>query len=148
MSGQLAHSPADVVRRALIAEGLGTDPSAAGSWPIHADREPNSPDSCITVYNTQGKIDAQELVGGMTLEHHGIQIRVRAARGETGYTKARAIAVSIDTNVSNASVTISNSTYLVTVITRTGDVLPIGREPTSDRSLFTINAVVDLRQTA
>jgi len=146
MSGSLTHSPADVVRRLMIAEGLGTDPSDSSSWPIYAHREPNSPDSCITVYDTQGRQDALHQVGVVT-EHHGLNIRVRAAKGETGYTKARAIAIAFDTGIYLDAVTIGSSVYLIHAITRTGDVLPIGRESTSDRSIHTINAVVALRQT-
>lgn len=147
MSGSLTHSPADVVRYLLIAQGLGTLPSAGAGWPVFASAEPDSPDSVITVYDTEGRLDAHEMVGGVGCEHHGVNIRVRDARQETAFAKARTIAVALDEDVYDGSVTISTSVYLVHAVTRTGGVLPVGREPETDRSVFTLNAVADLRQT-
>ena len=146
MSGSLTHSPADIVRYALIDASLGTLPSDSGSWPVYVNREPDSPDSCITVYDTTGVIAAMGM-DGTAHEHHGVQIRIRAARFETGFTKARALAIGLDSTIKLASITISSSVYLVWAITRVGDVLPIGREGSSDRELFTINATATLRQT-
>tara|TARA_R110002110_G_scaffold145775_6_gene335360 strand:- start:6325 stop:6726 length:402 start_codon:yes stop_codon:yes gene_type:complete len=126
---------------------LGTAPSADALWPIHVDNEPDLPDDCFTVYGTEGNGVGRTMVDGKKIVHHGIQIRVRAASGRLGYIKARQVAVSLDENVLRSTVTISGSTYTVQSVDRTGDVIRLGKQkPSSERSLFTINAVVSLRQ--
>ena len=153
MSGALAHSPADVVRNLLVDLGLGTTPSDAGSWPVYAAQEPNTPDSVITIYDTAGRKNGRTQVDGEVQEHHGIQIRVRDANHQDGYAKARAIAVALDEQVAAQGVVVDDivgtgqTTYVVWNVSRTTDVLSLGKEtPTSKRNLFTINAVAALRQ--
>lgn len=149
MSGSLTHSPANIIRYLLISEGLGTLPTDSGSWPVYYSNEPGTPDSVITLYDTAGRIDGHSQIDGRVIEHHGIQVRVRCANPENGYAKARAIAVALDEDVSFSGVTISTSTYTVYAVTRSSDVLSLGKEtPTSKRNLFTVNATVALRQTA
>lgn len=164
MAGLLQHSPADVVRRMLIDLSLGTDPDArpVGAWPVYASGEPGAgkpvgtastaktgvPDSIITVYDTLGRQNGRIQFSGEIQEHHGFQVRVRAAGHSAGYAKARAIADGLDKSVYLRTVAIGASRYLVYAVTRTGDVLALGKEPTSGRRIFTINALVTVRQTA
>lgn len=147
MPGTLIHSPADVVRRLLIDLGLGTNGGA--SWPVFTDAEPNVPDNCITVRDTQGRDGGRDMVTAERAEHHGIQIRVRAGTQSAGYTKARAIAVALDSSVYQEMVVVAagaGGAYKVHAITRTTDVIALGKEvPTAKRSLFTINALISVR---
>ncbi len=148
MSGSLAHSPADIVRYLLIDKSLGTLPSDGGSWPIFADGEPDAPDSVITVYNMAGRLGGRTQVDGEQQEHPGIQIRIRDPDSRGGGTKARAIAIALDESIRLDNVTIGDNVYKVYAISRIGSVLSLGKEvPSSKRNLFTINAVVALRQT-
>ena len=149
MSGTLAHSPADVIRKLLVNLALGSDANAvpAEAWPVFASGEPASPDSVITVYDTAGKNDGRAMATGERSEHYGIQVRVRSAAHTAGYAKAQAIAIAFDETVTQNAVTIGSTTYLVHAVSRRGPVLNIGKEtPTSKRSLFTLNALVSLRQ--
>ena len=152
MPGTLTHSPGDVVRWLMVSLGLGADPTVTpyGSWPVFQAVEPsglNVPDNCLTVYDTAGRDGGREQVQGERSEHHGIQVRVRSATHNVGYTKARALAVAFDQTVYQNNVTISSQRYLVHCLTRTSDVLYIGFEaPTSKRTIFTINAVAALWQ--
>ena len=148
MSGSLAHSPADVVRYLLINESQGTLPSDDDDWPVFADGEPDSPDSVITVYNIPGRQHGRVMYSGERQEHHGVEVRIRDPDSQDGYAKARAIAVALDESVRLSSVTIGASVYLVYSVSRLGDVIALGKEvPSSKRNLFTINAIVALRQT-
>lgn len=145
MSGTLNHQPASIIRTLLVTLGLGTEPSASGSWPIFDTSEPDTPDDVITMYDTAGRKQGRVMSNGELQETHGIQIRVRAANSVTGYAKARALAVAIDQSVLRATVTMGASEYLVQAISRTGDVLILGKEsPTSRRSVYTINAFVTM----
>lgn len=143
MPGALNHSPADVLRRVLIAGGYGSDPPAT-PWPIRAHVEVDKPDDVITVQDTAGRISGRTNPDSERQEHHGVQVRIRAARVSEGWTKARALAVGLD-QLYQESVTIGAASYRLHNVTRTTDVIPLGEEPGTRRWLFTINALVSLR---
>lgn len=147
MPGTLDHSPADVVRRLLIDLGLGAAPPAASSaWPIYTGGEPNLPDQAITVTDTEGRGHGRDQVTGERQEHHGISIMVRAATFPAGYAKARDVATALDAQYQDVT-TLGAARYLVHAVTRTSDVFSLGKEsPQSKRSLFSVNALVSLRQ--
>lgn len=137
------HTVADIIRHLLIDLGQGTIPSANGSWPIYAHNLPDTPDNAIVIYDTAGILDGRSGADSIMEEHYGIEVMVRSS-AVTGYTKADAIAIALDT-VSNATVTIATTSYTVHAITRKSGVLKAGTEtPTSKRYLFTTNAVVAL----
>lgn len=145
MPGPLDHSPADVVRRLIVALGGGTLPSAAGPWPVHAMSEPPSPDDAVTVYDTAGVVHSKDHPFGFVEEHHGVQVRVRSAEAPAGAAKALALAQALDA-VSRRAVAVGARTYCVHNVSRTGTVLSLGKDdPVSKRSLFTFNALVYLR---
>jgi hypothetical protein len=146
LESTLTHSPADIIGALLVSLGLGTDPEADDSWPVNVVNEPTSPDSCITVYDTSGRTEGRFQTSGETQEHQGIQIRVRAAEHAVGWTKIHAILNAIDTGVYDATVAVESESYLVHNVTRTGGVLSLGKEDSSDRRLFTLNAIVSVRQ--
>lgn len=146
MSGSLTHSPAEIIRQLLVDLALGTDD---GTWPVKFATEPNSPDNVITVYNTAGRSDGRVQNGGERQEHHGFQVRIRSTSEAVGYTRARLIAVALDESVLLTTVTVSSSTYLIQSISRTGDILSLGKNhPETNLNLFTINALASLRQTS
>jgi hypothetical protein len=132
----------------LINLGLGTTPPGAGyTWPVFVAGEPPTPDNVVTVYNTLGKDEGRSQVDGERQEHHGIQVRIRGATHDIGYRKARAIATALDRSVYQEGVDIDEFSYLVHCVSRTGDVLDLGSEtPESKRQVFTINALVSLRE--
>lgn len=146
MSGSLTHSPAEIIRQLLIDLGVGT---ASGSWPVKFATEPDNPDNVITVYNAAGRSSGRVQNGGERQEHHGFQVRVRSTSESVGYVKARVIAVALDENVLLTTVTVDSSTYRIQSISRTGDVISLGKNhPTTNLNLFTINALASLRQTS
>lgn len=153
MSGALTHSPADVVRHLLIDMGHGTLPSDDGNWPIYASREPDTPDRCITLYNTAGTYDGRIQFTGEAAFHYGFQVRVRHERPEDGYNKAKAIAVALSEDVSQESVDIEDITgtgtcnYTVVSVTQKTDVIDLGKDvPEGKRNIFVVNATVALMQ--
>lgn len=153
MSGALTHPPSKVVRQALVDLGIGTLPIAAGDWPVAVSQEADkargssNPDAVLTVFDTAGVPSGRTMIDGVVQEHYGFQVRIKNADFQTGYTKASEIQNAIDSTVRNTSVTVGSSVYTVYSITRTGSIISVGKEPTSKRSIFTINAVVAIRQT-
>lgn len=150
MPGSLTHSPADILRHLLIGKGIGLTPTPTPSnsdWPIYAHNEPDGPDNSITVFDVAGKKNGRIMIDGEVQEFHGFQVRVRSSVSDVGYTKARNLTITLDENIYNDSVTISSSNYCVQSVTRTSDVIPLGKEATtpSKRSIFVINGLIMVR---
>lgn len=145
MSGLLHHSPADIIRYILVAGSNGTMPSAGESWPINVSSEPDQPDNCITLYDTEGIDGGRTMNDGERQVHEGIQVKVRGTDHVVGFAKASLLASALD-SIRAKVLTIDSTTYIVHCVIRTGGVLSLGKEVTaSKRSLFTINATVSLR---
>jgi hypothetical protein len=149
MSGVLDHSPADIIRYAMIDLALGILPPTASDWGIYVGQEPDNPDKVITCYNTAGLHQGRNMPGGEVRERHGIQVRVRAPNHTDGWVKANAIATTLDTSVAYTVVTISSTTYIIYAISRGATVLDLGkRVPTTKRDIFTLNITAALRKTS
>lgn len=152
MASTLPHSQADIVAQLLIRDSIGADPdvSPLGSWPVYVSGEPNTPDNCLTVYDTAGVDDGSSMIDGELFAHEGIQVRVRAKDHRTGWTKADAIQTWMAESVYDEITTVAgadgSTTYLVHNFSRIGRVLALGKDaPTSKRSLFTVNALVTVK---
>lgn len=149
MPGPLTHSPADIVSRLLIQLGLGTEPPVApalpGLWPVYTANEPDSPDNCITVYDTAGIAGPRTNPDGERSEYEGIQVRIRGATYPAGWAKAKSIAVALDETILEEYLSFESSAYLIHHLVR-NNVLSLGNPPDSNRYLFSINAVLSVRQ--
>lgn len=146
MAGLLSHSPAFILRATLVALGLGSEPGSGGAWPVYATSEPSDPDAVLTIYNTAGRDDGRTMIDGERQERHGFQVRVRSGTEAMGYSKARTVALALD-GLWRQGLLIEGVFYRIQSVTRTTDVLSLGREaPTSQRRLFTVNGLVALRQ--
>lgn len=147
MPGTLTTSPADVLRRLLIVLGHGADPPAT-PWPVFVGREPDTPDSVITIRNTSGRNLGKTMPDGERQELHGVSVRVRSASYAAGYTKARQIAVALDEDIDQEVVAAGSPSrnYRVHAVHRTGDVNDLGPEEQTRRSVFTLNALMSVRE--
>lgn len=150
MPGPLPHPPARVLQAALILKGWASDPEALplGPWPVYQPGEPDAPDDCLTVRGTTGRTtDGRAMIDGSRFIQHGFQLRVRALDEADGYAKAQELADHLDRDLYQYPVVVEGTRYLIHAVVSRGDVLELGpEEPTSRRSLFTLNAflVVDL----
>lgn len=148
MSGNLAHSTADVIAELLVDLGLGTiyNGSTTVAWQIAINREPDKPDNMITVFDTAGKDNGRIMVNGERQENPGIMIKVRASSNTVGFVKAQTIATTLDAQT-NSNASISASNYIIHTVNRTTNVLSLGQDkPNSRREIFSVNATVSLRQ--
>jgi len=144
------HSPADIVRRALIALNLGSNPDAAGgpgAWPVYCDDEPNTPDNIIAVHDTSDGVEGGRVMQGEEIEYPGVQVKVRAKDHPTCYAKASAIGDALQDLV-RAQVTMPTpeaTVYLLAWMKRR----PFGyvgkEKPVSRRNIITINYYVSVR---
>lgn len=144
----LQHSPADILRYALIQNNQGADIEVSNVWPIVVAVEPASPENCITIYNTDGQKDGRSMVTSDIFTHFGVQIRVRCSNEKTGFQKANMIRDAL-AQIYYEAVTIDSDQYLLACVTKIGSVLGLGKDaPNSKRSLFTINTMLAVRRTA
>lgn len=150
MSGSLAHSPPEILQKALVALSLGTLPSSSqgsSDWPIWYGTLPNDPDNAIFCQGTAGIPDGRIMNDGEQQEHFGVTVTVRSNSYADGYAKARAIKTNLDENILRTSVTVSANVYLVHSISTRPGPLAIGKEEASKRELFTINMTMNVEQT-
>lgn len=154
MSGGLTHSAASILRQLLVDLGQGTEPSAAGSWPVFSHRTPDSPDSVISTIGTTNVHQGRVQTDGEVQERYGVIITVRSPNPRQGFGKAQAVTQALDKDVAYASVTLTDptgtgtSTYTVVSVSRRSGPFAIGKEQDTNRNLFTVNVTVALKQTA
>ena len=143
------HSAADVLARVLTDAGLGSTVDStgtpAGSWPVYATHEPDEPDSCVTIYNTDGYGGVRDFitrkVGGMD----GFQVRVRAATHTLAHDKIQAIYDYLSETLYNLGISIDSKYYVVHSCELFGNVIDLGKEsPNSQRSIVVFNAQVQI----
>lgn len=148
-TGTLTHSPADVLRRLLIAIGQGVTPASGtnSNWPIFESQEPSSPDNVVTTYDVDGRDFGRTGLTGERFEHHGVQVRVRAATKPVCWRKMREICVALDEDVYQESVTIDGTNYFVHAVHRVSKPLYNGLEPGTQRHVYTMSVIVNLHQT-
>jgi hypothetical protein len=144
VSGLLTHAPSDVLASLLVALGVGSAHDAGAAWPVRCEEEVADPEDVITVFDTAG-IDDGRTAHGDRVERHGVQARVRSGDFAAGSAKANAIAIAMD-GVHWREVPHLGEVYLVHTITRTGPPLRLGKERDSSRRLWTVNALISLRQ--
>lgn len=146
------HSPADILRYLLIDLDYGVLPTgqtvSSDTWLIFADLEPDRPDNCITVYNTNNIQFGRSQIDGSIFEHEGFQIRIRSATSVIGYRKSAALVEALDNIIYFNTVTIGEDTYCIRSTRRIGDINALGKDtPTpTQRSVYTINGTIVLKQ--
>lgn len=142
----LEHSPADIVRYALVDMGEGSAPLNAADWPISVGYEPDSPDSCVTLYDTTGTPDGRSQVDGEVFEHPGVQLRVRASGHQVCWTKMNELVAALD-SIYHRRVTIGSSTYSIQVVANRTNPESLGKEEkATKRDRFVVNFTVSVTQ--
>lgn len=141
-------SPAVVIRTLLIAAGVGVDAVAtpAGQWPVFVSTLPEGTDvkdNALCVYDTSGVMDGRIQKTGESIEHPGIQVRIRSGDYAAGFAKAKAAAAALD-GIKMSAVTVGAESAKVQSVTR-GAVMSLGPEPQNRRRVsFTINGIVTM----
>lgn len=153
MTLPLLHSPADILRWALVAMGVGANPTSWGlnnalEWPVFNDNEPSNPDNCLTTYDTSPQDDGRSMVSGERYEHCGIQVRVRSTSANVGYVKAKSLMTLLNEQLYGEIVSVPNSAavYEIWSVSRT-QIIRMGKDsPTTKRSLHVLNGLVTVER--
>lgn len=147
---QLGHSPAYVLRTLLIELGVAVEPiigNETTSWQAFTSNEPDLPDDCITTTDTAGRLDGRLAISGETVEHYGVQIKIRSSVFHDGWQKANEISTVLDDSVYQEALVIDSSQYLIHAVTKSGGIANLGRDrPNGNRSLFTLNVTIDIQR--
>lgn len=145
MSGPLDHFPADVIRQLLIDLGAGSEVTTT-DWPTFSQKEPDSPDNVITVFDTMGRDLGRTNPDMVRSERYGIQVRVRGGDIDATGVRARSVAMALD-SVVRLPVTLDVTQYFVLGFVRTGPVLRLGIDaPSSGRWIFVVNGLASLHK--
>lgn len=145
MSGSLTHSPAKVLQYFLVGQLVGSLPEDNDDWPIYCGQVPDAGDSIMAVLNTTSKLEGRLQYTGETQQHYGVQIIVRAPSSPAGWTKANTLMSVLDLATLEA-VTVSSTPYTLYSISHNG-AIAVGKDVGSSRRyLFTVNAMVALRE--
>ena len=90
------NSTAQDIKDVLVSDGLGTYAAITG-WGIYIGKDPDKPDSVITVFDTGGfEPDYVFNNAIQPLEHKTIMIHVRNQDYGAGYTKMQAVIDALD----------------------------------------------------
>jgi len=142
------HSPAHILHQAFIDDAVGVDPSTDADWQAFINALPDDDSfrhNALCVRDTTGILDGRIQGTGETVEHPGIQIRIRGVDFETARAKAASIATVVDGWIRKA-VTVGGTNYTIQAFTRTGAILALGNEEQDRhrRSHFTVNGIVTI----
>ncbi len=141
----LHHIPSEIICHLLVDLGLASNPDEGeASWPVYREQFPDRPNNAICVFSVEGVKQGRTQIDGEVQLQRGISITVRSAGKDSGERKARKIHTKFDSEVYRNIVIVDSASYLVEAISNLGDVLPLGKEPESDRSLFIINAIATI----
>lgn len=145
------YSPAEVLARVLTTAGLGSsvsdDGEPSGDWPIYATHEPDLPDECITIYDTEGFGGVRDFITKSVRGLSGFQVRVRAADHDTAYDKAFDVYDYLTKTLENQGVSIGSKYYVIPCCEKFGDILDLGKEsPNSQRSVCVFNALITVTE--
>ncbi len=144
----LQTTPAVIIATYVVAQSLVTWPSLKTSWPLYISLLPDGSDvksNAGAIYDTTGALDGR-LMLGPTIQHFGLQIKIRSTDYNVGWAKINNIAAALDT-VHREVVTINTVDYMLFNISRASAVVYIGREKsTKQRHLFTINLMATIKE--
>lgn len=135
-------TPAQSIAVLLAKFNYGTKPSAGNKfpWPIYISAMPEQSAAAIAIYDTTGVGDGR-LMGGESIIHPGIQVKVRAKDYPTGWAKAEAIGRFLDTIYNQQIEGVEDVLYTVFAVHRR-PTIALGSELEGTRQQFTINAVM------
>jgi hypothetical protein len=143
------YSPADVLAKLLIDVGLATGRTTsggdAGAWPVTAGSELDSPDSVITIYDTEGVGGVRDFITGKPDGPEGFQVRVRSSTRRLAWSKAKAIYDYLAETLYRRGVNLEEDRYyLVHSCDLFGNIVDLGKDASSRRSIVVFNAVVNI----
>jgi hypothetical protein len=136
-----------VMWQILLAAKLITDPEGSpGSWPCFRSSMPdgdNVPTEAVALFDTAGIKKGRDMRGGMVIEDHGCQIRVRAHEYANAWQRMDQIRSYLD-GIRRLSLVVAGESLLIETIWRTHEPFDMGLEPnqTKRRHNIVLNVLI------
>ena len=125
------------------------DPSGIAVWPAYLGSLPDGdevPDNAGCFYDTYGWKDGR-VSDGDTIEHYGVQVKIRSKEYEDGWAKIEQIAAAYDGINHYYPITVDGDSFILYNVSRYGSTMTLGVEPgTKRRWAFTANFLVSVKQ--
>ena len=146
---------AEIIRQLLIDEGHGVvfnrlETPANKAWSVFISREPDTPDKCITIFDTAGILQGRLHDSGEVQEQFGFLVRLRSDDSRLGTNKLREIVEFLDEDIGSKEVVVtdatgtSTTTYTIGDASRRSAIIPLNvDEDNSSRYLFTVNYTIN-----
>lgn len=142
----LSHSPAEVIQKYLLDQGVGALFSDAADWSVYRDTMPSlEPDQLIVVNDTTPVLDGKDMKSKETIQHPGIMVRVRSLDSDDGKYKGVEIEAALDA-IEATQVEIDGYFYLIQAFNITSGLTFVGQEERNNRFLFSINGTLTIKE--
>jgi len=145
--GTLTQTPANILYQHLVNGGVFVNPAPDIDWPLYVGHLPdkdNIPDKAAAIYDTTGVLDGR-LMKGPTVEHHGIQVKVRSDIYNDGYAKCTEV-VDLFEAATQIVIVVDSGVFRIENVSRATSIAPLGVEDSQRRDLFTINFLATIRE--
>ncbi len=100
---------------------------------------------CVVINDEAGNLEGRSQTTGKAVSHEGWQVRIRSKDNAEGWTKARQILEQFESVLRN-QVSVDGTDYLIQAINRSTDVIPLGRDPETQRFNHTLNGTLTFRK--
>lgn len=146
----LPHQPSRVLLQYLLDQGVVVAHSTYASWQGFYNHLPPENGTivhidAVVVSDEAGIQEGRYHRTGEVVEFPGFQVRVRSKLEDDGWLKARAISSVMDAAL-REEVTVSGTNYLIQAINRSTQVIPLGRDPETQRFNHTVNGMITVNQ--
>jgi hypothetical protein len=94
------------------------------------------------------RVEPRQRPTGERLEHHGIQVKVRARIHPTGWERVELICEAMNEQILRRVVTVDASVYLVQCVSGARKVHEFKRDPKSELRYYSLNGLVAVRKTS
>jgi hypothetical protein len=143
----MKHSPAEILIKLLTADNKLSDPVENKDWPGYVGHSPETPDNCVTAFDTTPIIVARELATGGTCRLWGVQLRLRTAKDKypLGWDKINGLDDHL-TSLHNALVSFEDAVFAVDSVCVDSGPMFIGQDEQSRRNLFTLNLLANIHK--
>ena len=142
--------PGKILQYWLIQAGIGQHPTTTptGAWKVYSPFMPDSADQAIAVANTSPVLDGTILKTGESIQHPGIQVKIRC-RGDDhdfGYAKGLAVEKALTETLKRATVVVGAKTFLLSKFTLSAGLTFVGLEEQGKRPWWVINGTITVSE--
>jgi Bacteriophage minor capsid protein len=112
------------------------------TWPFYVGTQPDTPEECITFFDSTPIVNKKSVDTGFTLIRPGVQLRARGIEYMATWRKLEQIRLWCD-DVAGMTVTLAGEDFVIVNVSQQSGIINIGR--TEDRLYeFTLNVVMTL----